>query len=304
MHWDNVTAGRRAAGHISGMWADLGQAAGSRTVGLRRIQVDPGSWATPAHVHEADEEIFYVLAGSGLSWQDGACFDVGAGDCLVHLAGAEAHTLRADDEGLDVLAFGTRTRMGSAHWPRTGLSLLGRTWVEVGEGAAWDEKEAAAGEPEVTGPQERPASIVHENAVKPVHWGEGERASIWRRNVSHEAGSVKTGLRVVVVDPERYGTVPHCHSSEEELFVVLDGDGLLELGEEKHPVRRGTVISRPAGTGVEHAMQAGTGGLTFLAYGTREPNDITYYPRSNKVFIRGVGLIGRVEPLNYWDGER
>jgi uncharacterized cupin superfamily protein len=43
--------------------------------------------------------------------------------------------------------------------------------------------------------------------------------------------------------------------------------------------------------------------MTYLAYGTREPNDITYYPRSNKIFFRGVGLIARLENLDYSDGE-
>jgi len=62
-------------------------------------------------------------------------------------------------------------------------------------------------------------------------------------------------------------------------------------------------VSRPAGTRVAHAFRAGTRGLTYLAYGTRDTNDIVYYPRSNKIFFRGVGLIGRIERLDYWDGE-
>jgi hypothetical protein len=33
------------------------------------------------------------------------------------------------------------------------------------------------------------------------------------------------------------------------------------------------------------------------------PDDIAYYPRSNKVFFRGVGLMTRLERLEYWDGE-
>jgi hypothetical protein len=41
----------------------------------------------------------------------------------------------------------------------------------------------------------------------------------------------------------------------------------------------------------------------MLAYGTRDPNDIAYYPRSNKVNLRGVGVIFRPERLDYWDGE-
>jgi hypothetical protein len=28
-----------------------------------------------------------------------------------------------------------------------------------------------------------------------------------------------------------------------------------------------------------------------------------YYPRSNKISFRGLGVIGRLERLNYWDEE-
>jgi uncharacterized cupin superfamily protein len=44
--------------------------------------------------------------------------------------------------------------------------------------------------------------------------------------------------------------------------------------------------------------------LTLLAYGTREPDDICFYPRSGNVFFRGIGLVTRLAgPLDYWDGE-
>jgi hypothetical protein len=39
-------------------------------------------------------------------------------------------------------------------------------------------------------------------------------------------------------------------------------------------------------------------------YGTREPNDICYYPRSGKVFLVGVGVIARLgDSVDFWDGE-
>jgi uncharacterized cupin superfamily protein len=43
--------------------------------------------------------------------------------------------------------------------------------------------------------------------------------------------------------------------------------------------------------------------MTLLMYGTREPNDIAYYPRSNKINFRGLGVIGRIQHLDYSDGE-
>ena len=50
-------------------------------------------------------------------------------------------------------------------------------------------------------------------------------------------------------------------------------------------------------------FRAGEPGLTYLAYGPREPGDVCYYPRSNKIAFFGVGIITRVEKLDYWDGE-
>ena len=313
-HWDDVRAVRRESGHISGDWQSLtGEA--SDWVGVQRIRIDPGKWSTPLHLEGADEEIFFVLDGSGISVQgDGSgeqAFAVGPGDCLVHLALVHAHTLQAGPDGLDVLAFGERHYAANTLLPRAGVSWLGPTWVL--EGAPDDhpwKREAAAGPPEVGELVERPGRIVN---VEDVEAYEREGASVARsvRDLGRAAGSYKTGLQLFEVPAGKLNNPPHCHSAEEEIFVVLDGEGTLELwphlrrgGEhEEHPVRRGSVVARPAGTGRAHAFRAGDGGLTLLAYGIRDPRDVTYYPRSGKLNIRGVGLIGRLEVLDYWDGE-
>jgi uncharacterized cupin superfamily protein len=68
-------------------------------------------------------------------------------------------------------------------------------------------------------------------------------------------------------------------------------------------VRPGAIVARPPATGVAHAFEAGAAGLVLLAYGTREPADTCWYPDSRKIAFRGLGVIARVEPLGYWDGE-
>ena len=54
-HWGEVEAERGEAGHLAGWWTDLGSAAGSVTVGLQRIRIDPGKWSTPVHVELAED---------------------------------------------------------------------------------------------------------------------------------------------------------------------------------------------------------------------------------------------------------
>ena len=114
--------------------------------------------------------------------------------------------------------------------------------------------------------------------------------------------SVLAGFHWERFEPGARGTPPHCHSEEEEIFVILEGSGVLLLGDEEIPVGPGHVIARPAGTGVAHALR-GDSELTCLAYGTREPGDVCYYPRSRKIAFGGIGVIARVERLDYWDGE-
>ena len=123
------------------------------------------------------------------------------------------------------------------------------------------------------------------------------------------AGSERSGLNWIRRPAGKRGCPPHCHSLESEAFVVLEGSGTLELlpvrgGEpERHELRPGHVFARPPGSRVAHSIVAKDDGVTYLAYGTREPNDIAYYPRSNKVYFRGVGLMTRLEHLEYGDGE-
>jgi uncharacterized cupin superfamily protein len=284
-------------------------------VGVRRLEVPAGGWSTPAHQHGRDEEIFYVLSGRGLSWQDGNVCQVGPGDCIVYLARGGAHSLHAL-EPIDVLVFGERNEDESISFPRLGMSYVGVRMVESVSG--WSEaedaptqyvREAELGPPPLpddpptaltAGP--RPPTVVNVEDVEAVTV-ERPRVARTRRNLGRAAGSVTTGIQYVQVVPGKESAPPHCHSLEEEIFVILDGDGVVVLGEEEFPVRAGHVVARPAGTGVAHVFRAGPAGLTYLAYGMRDPGDVCFYPRSRKIAFRGLGVITRVESLDYWDGE-
>ena len=302
VHWDDAPRRQAGSGPFDAYWTALGVAAGTVTTGLRRQEIQPGRRATPAHTHTAEEELFFVLAGSGLAWLDGETFAVAAGDCLACLANGPAHTLIAGPGGLDVLVFGTRVETEVGRLPRAGVAWFGPTWAEVGGGAHPWTREAAAGELELGEPGPRPATAVALDDVAAVETGKG-RSSFRQRKIGDALGSRATGLRHFAIAPGKYAFPAHVHSADEEIFVVLGGDGVCELGDETHAVRRGHVVARPAGTGVAHAFRAGDAGLELLAYGERRPYDVTYYPRSRKLSFGGLGVMMLVEPVGYWDGE-
>jgi uncharacterized cupin superfamily protein len=313
-HWDEVEATRRERGHIAASWQSL-SGANSVTAGVRRVSVEPGRWATPLHLEASEEEIFYVLSGSGVSYQgDGEsehAYAIGPGDCLVHLALEHAHTIGAGDDGLVVLAFGQRHYAANTWLPRAGVSWLGPTWVLQGapEDHPWA-REAAVGPPTWDELEARPPNIVN---LADVATGEREHSSVSSvyRSLGDAAGSERTGLSHYTVAPGKLMNPPHVHAAAEEIFVILEGTGTVLLypsprigGEvEELPVRAGCTIARPPGTRRAHALRAGEQGLTLLAFGTNDPNDIVYYPRSGKIGFGGLGVIGRLEQLDYWDGE-
>jgi uncharacterized cupin superfamily protein len=218
-----------------------------------------GQAPTPPHAHGGEEEIFYVLSGSGLLWLDGEVCEVGAGDCIVHLADAEAHTLKGGPDGLCVLAFGMRSYTETCYHPHSGRVSAGPTIVAAEGTRDMFALDAEAGPLPWAEPGPRPANVVNAADVAPDEIDVGDCRSS-ARDLGVAAGSIQTGLNLGTVPAGYLYNPPHCHSAEEQLFVVLAGSGTCILGEEEHPVRTGHVLARPAGTRVAHALRAGPTG--------------------------------------------
>jgi len=303
VHWDDAPSETIDRGCLRRTRWDLGSAAGSRDVGLKRVRALPGGQTSPAHAHGAEEELFFVLGGSGRLWQDGSVCEVVAGDFVAHVAEGPAHTLVAGEDGLDVLAFGERRAAEAVVLPRADVAWVGDTWFErPGAGEHPFAREAALDPVDVSEVSARPANVVALGDVgeKVVRRG---ATDLVVRDLGRSAGSGTTGMRWVRMAPGGESWPPHCHTAEEEMFVVLGGEGALRLGDDEHLVRRGHVVARPAGTGVAHSWVAGDAGLELLAYGQRDTRDVAWYPRSQKISLRGVGVRFRVQSLDYWDGE-
>ena len=137
-HWDDVEGFRRAKGEMDATWQRLGDAAGTKDVGLNRVRVAPGKLPTPPHSHGASEEVYFVLAGSGLAWQDEQVHEVRPGDCVIHRANELEHTFIAGPDGLDYLVFGTRHPTDFGWLPRSGAVRLGWPWMEGRTDDPWD----------------------------------------------------------------------------------------------------------------------------------------------------------------------
>jgi mannose-6-phosphate isomerase-like protein (cupin superfamily) len=106
-------------------------------------------------------------------------------------------------------------------------------------------------------PMIRPAaSVMWEEP--PAHYGGAYSKMLVR---PEPCGSKILDYRVSVYQPKAY-VAPHKHRIQEQIYHVLDGEGLMELEGERSVVRKDDVIFIPPG--VEHAIY--NTGMTDLRF--------------------------------------
>lgn len=122
-------------------------------------------------------------------------------------------------------------------------------------------------------------------------------------------GAKTLGYNLTVLPPGKAQCPFHVHHGEEEMFLILDGEGELRFGDQRYPLRTHDVVACPTG-GPEVAHQiinTGTTDLRYLALSTRAEVEVCEYPDSGKVAAfsgRGLRKIFRAEAtVDYYDRE-
>jgi uncharacterized cupin superfamily protein len=112
-----------------------------------------------------------------------------------------------------------------------------------------------------------------------IERGSGLTGPLQRIPLSDAGGLTQFGAWIVVLPPGSKSSIPHWHSSEDELIQVLEGHAtLIEEGEE-HLLGPGAVCAYPAGLALSHCFENQTNAvLRLLVIGTRSAKDVTTYP--------------------------
>jgi len=130
------------------------------------------------------------------------------------------------------------------------------------------------------------------------------------------AGTVarKLGASFDIVPPGKRACPYHFHYAQEEMFVIIEGEGTLRVADEMIPIRAGDVIDIPPGPEYPHQIiNTSAAPLTYLSISTRETPEVCEYPDSGKylAFAPDKGPLlqgGRMHrpetDLDYWDGEK
>jgi uncharacterized cupin superfamily protein len=134
-----------------------------------------------------------------------------------------------------------------------------------------------------------------------------------RARFSAAIGARKLGYNLTELPPGKAQCPFHSHRAEEEMFLILDGEGELRFGNQRYRIRKHDVIACPTG-GAEVAHQiinTGTTTMRYLSLSNQEDVEVCEYPDSNKIGVFASaasapalrGLHRTSSAVDYYDGE-
>lgn len=126
-------------------------------------------------------------------------------------------------------------------------------------------------------------------------------------------GAKKLGYNISICPPGKSVCPFHNHRINEEMFFILEGEGILRFGSQEYPLRKFDFVAcPPGGREVAHQMiNTGKVDLKYLALSTKIREEVCEYPDSDKVSVF-IGEFGSVEyrkifkadqEVSYMDGE-
>jgi uncharacterized cupin superfamily protein len=108
-----------------------------------------------------------------------------------------------------------------------------------------------------------------------------------RAQFSPSIGARKLGYNLTELPPGKSQCPFHSHREEEEMFLILEGEGELRFGDKRYKIRKHDVIACPTG-GPEVAHQIINTGLVtmrYLSLSNNSATEICEYPDSNKIGV-------------------
>ena len=131
----------------------------------------------------------------------------------------------------------------------------------------------------------RPLYNIHEAPLEA--WSQGSSFAGADVRIGPKIGVKDLGVSYSEVPPGKSGCPFHNHHVEDEIFIILEGEGTYRFGKESYPVKAGDVLGAPAG-GQETAhnlINTGTVPLRYYSISTMAATEVCEYPDSGKFLV-------------------
>src|SRR6185436_17210236 len=131
--------------------------------------------------------------------------------------------------------------------------------------------------------------IVNLSDLSWTQWSTSERIGVEIKDPARKLGSSHCGLRVYRLAPGMQATRLHRHLLQEEMYLILAGQGTLRHGDREVAVNAGDFILYPAGDPAAHTfVNTGAEPMEYIATGDRVAHEVCEYPEDGTVYVEAL----------------
>ncbi len=132
--------------------------------------------------------------------------------------------------------------------------------------------------------------VVNAADVPEMTFAPDESTCSHQQDLGRSLGSEAVGLRIQRVPPGKRSSLKHRHLFQEEMVLVLSGEGVLLHGSERIPVRPMDCVAHLPSDPAAHCFEnTGVTDLVILACGNRLAHEVCLYPEKGLAFVEGLG---------------
>jgi uncharacterized cupin superfamily protein len=134
-----------------------------------------------------------------------------------------------------------------------------------------------------------------------------------RAQFSAAIGARKLGYNLTELSPGSAQCPFHSHRAEEEMFLILEGEGELRYGEQRYRIKKHDVIACPTGgpATAHQIINTGSVPMRYLALSNLADVEVCEYPDSSKFGVYAGGadtprlrkLVRSESEVDYYDRE-
>jgi uncharacterized cupin superfamily protein len=299
---------------------------GGHPFDLQLRRVPPGASICPFHSHLGQWELFFVRSGEGTVRAGDVTTSVKTGEVFVHPPGEPHQLINTGAVDLEVLIVADNPPVDAFYYPdsdKWGLRPPGKYFRMAltdyfdGEEAPPPGPPPAAYQPSGSPPPPPLTPFaqrkLHVDVLLWEPWtspkgkfrGKSKELSIAlgaKRRTPVGLGGHPFDLELGRFAPGESGCPYHSHSSQWELFFILQGRGSVRTPQGTLEVQAGDLVLQEPGD-AHQLRNTGTDELEYLLVADNPTTDIWHYPDSNKWGFNAPRRFFRTSEVDYWDGE-
>jgi uncharacterized cupin superfamily protein len=148
----------------------------------------------------------------------------------------------------------------------------------------------------------RHPNVINIDELEPRVNETGTKMGARQRQLAGPTGGKGLGCMHYEVAPGRAAFPKHFHCATEEALFVLEGEGVLRIGEhDEVTLRAGDYVAFPCGPGSAHqVVNRSTTTLKYLCVSTKVEADVVVYPDSKKFAVAATNDPRAWATGNFW----